>query len=264
MTTLFPLILVLLTALCLLIVIIDYCLLNRSRQQLGLKKPWWVDYSRSFLPVLIIVLIIRSFIFQINHVPTGSLFPTIVPGDYVLVEQYAYGLRLPVIHTKIAPVGEPQRGDIVVFRPPANPGGVNLIKRIIGLPGDHIVYKNRVLYINGKEATQKVLGSFHYPFTAYNDHPFVGEIREEDLLGIKHKIIINTGRSEDGQTVYDFVVPKGYYFAMGDNRDDSDDSRMWGFVPEANLVGKAYRVLFSWDSMTHRPRWSRIWHKLHD
>lgn len=263
MSSLFPIILVAVTFLSAIVWLIDYSFFAVEREVSGKKVPWYFDYARSFLPVLIIVLVIRSFIFQLYTVPTGSLMPTVVPGDLIFVEQYAYGLRLPIIHRKVLSIGEPKRGDIAVFRYPVNPS-VNYIKRIVGVPGDHIVYKNRILYINGKEARQKVIGSMQYNTHQSDDYVFPAKILEEDLAGIKHKILINTKQSEDGQKVFDFVVPKGFYFAMGDNRDDSADSRVWGFVPAANLVGRAYRVIFSWNSQTHRPRWSRIWNKLHD
>lgn len=263
MSTLFPILLVSATSLSAMLWLIDYSFFRIEREASGAKDPWYFDYARSFLPVLVIVLIIRSFIFQLYTVPSGSLMPTVVPGDLIFVEQYAYGLRLPIIHRKVLEVGEPKRGDIAVFRYPVNPS-INYIKRIVGVPGDHIVYKNRILYVNGKEAKQKVIGEMQYDTHRADDYVFPAQIRQEDLAGVRHKILINTKQSEDNGRVYDFVVPKGFYFAMGDNRDDSGDSRVWGFVPEQNLVGRAYRVVFSWDSQRHRPRWSRIWNKLHD
>ncbi|MEM9243068.1 MAG: signal peptidase I [Pseudomonadota bacterium] len=258
MNTLFPLILVILTLLCFIIWLWDTLFLRAKRQAAGKTAPWFIDYGRSFLPVFIIVLIIRSFIFQLYRVPTGSLVPTVLPGDFILVEQYAYGLYLPVIHSKILTIGKPERGDIAVFRWPPNQR-IDYIKRIVGIPGDHIVYKNHQLYVNGKKMSQKILGDMDYTY----DRKFAARVIAEDLTGVTHKIIIDPTQSEDGKTGFDFTVPKGFYFAMGDNRDDSSDSRMWGFVPAANLVGKAYRIVFSWDSQNNKPRWSRIWDKLY-
>lgn len=259
----FPLILVLLAVVSGAIWLIDYIFFSVNRKLEKRKEPWWVDYARSFFPIFVIVIIIRSFIFQLYRVPTGSLVPTILPGDMVLVEQFAYGLRLPVTGTKILDTGMPKRGDIAVFKFPPQPS-VNYIKRIVGLPGDHIMYKNRVLYINGKKANQKIVGNMNYDLgtKSYPDQKFSAEIRSENLDGVKHNIIINKEQSEDTVSDYKFTVPNGYYFAMGDNRDDSSDSRFWGFVPEKDLVGKAYRIIFSWDSNNDRVRWSRIGSKV--
>ncbi|MBY0544747.1 MAG: signal peptidase I [Gammaproteobacteria bacterium] len=217
-----------------------------------LKPNFIIDYSNSLFPVLLIVLVIRSFIIQPFRVPTGSLEPTIIPGDFVAVNQFAYGLRLPVLNTKVVSIGEPKIGDIVVFRWPSDPS-IDFIKRVVGVPGDHLVYQDKVLYINGKEATQTFVRDTvdieptgNIPVKEY----------EEDLNGVKHDILIdpNGGEMQD----FDLVVPAGDYFMMGDNRDNSGDSREWGFVPEANLIGKGFLIWMSWDSDTHRPRWHRI------
>jgi len=220
------------------------------------KKPnWIVEYSRSFFPVLLLVWAVRSFVVQPYRVPTGSLEPTVLPGDFIAVNQFAYGLKFPIGNFKLVSIGEPKRGDIVLFYAPLDPSTI-YVKRLIGLPGDHVVYKNKTLYINGKKMEQKVIGK------GYDDdstslaymHPEI--LKQENLEGVKHNIYV---WPQDGLTNnYDLVVPKGEYFMMGDNRDNSDDSRAWGFVPEHDLIGKAMIVWMSWDSVNYRVRWHRI------
>ena len=225
---------------------------RRLKKNPSANEPKLVEYSRSFFPILLLVLVIRSFIVQPYRVPTGSLEPTILPGDLIAVNQFAYGLKLPVLNKKIISIGEPKIGDIAVFRWPVNPS-VDFIKRVVGVPGDHVIYKNKILYINGKEATQKILGDAvdYEPSGNLN----VQKIRE-NLNGVKHDILVNPYGGQLGD--FDVVVPKGYYFMMGDNRDDSADSRDWGFVPEKDLIGKGFIVWMSWDSEKHRIRWHRI------
>lgn len=249
----FPLVLVILTFVCGLIWLIDVLFLAKSRKKLGKKMPAWIDYGRSFFPVFLLVLIIRSFVIQPFRVPTGSLEPTILPNDFVAVNQFAYGLRLPVLNTKILNIGEPKRGDIVVFRFPGDTK-VDYVKRVVGIPGDHIVYKNRILYINGQEMPQKYINDV-VDIEPTGNMP--SQLMEEDLMGVKHKIILHKDQYKETSDV-DVVVPQGMYFMMGDNRDGSADSRYWGFVPEENLVGKAFLIWLSWDGDKHTIRWSRI------
>lgn len=235
-----------------------FCLRPRYKKRVGDKAlkitplPAAVEFLRSLFPVLLAVLLIRSFLVQPWRVPTGSLEPTIEPGDFILVNQFSYGLRLPMTHTKILSIGEPKVGDIAVFRWPPNPD-IDYIKRIVGVPGDHVQYINKVLYINGKRMPQKLLRP------ALDMEPtgnIPSYLKQEDLQGVKHDILIHqTGAPAVN---FDVVVPKGYYFAMGDNRDNSGDSRFWGFVPEKNLVGKAFMVFMSWDNRNDRIRWKRI------
>jgi signal peptidase I len=254
----FPLILVILTVVSGLIWLIDMLFFARRRKAEAKKMPVLIDYARSFFPILLVVLIIRSFIIQPFRVPTGSLEPTILPNEFVLVNQFAYGLRLPAINTKVFNVGEPKKGDIVVFRFPPNPK-VDFIKRVVGTPGDHVVYKNKVLYINGKEMKQT------YTKDGVDIEPegnIPVQVKEENLSGVKHDIILR--KDDDGSvgTEVDVVVPKKMYFMMGDNRDGSADSRYWGFVPEANLDGKGFFIWLSWDSSKHRIRWNRVGTKI--
>jgi len=217
-----------------------------------------VDYSRSFLPILLIVLLIRSFIVEPFRIPSGSLEPTLRIGDFIVVNKYHYGLRLPVLKTKIVTLNEPKIGDIAVFRWPVDTS-IDFIKRIIATPGDRLSYKNKVLFVNGKEAPQVLQRTLKNPDEK-------GRLRDviqksETINGVVHNIYVR-----DAMPARDFneiVIPKGYYFAMGDNRDDSSDSRYWGLVPEKNLVGRAMAVWFSWDSVHHSVRWNRIGSVIH-
>jgi signal peptidase I len=235
-----------------LIVLADKLFFQRRRK--ADKKPnWIIEYSRSFFPILLVVWVIRSFIVQPYRVPSGSLEPTILPGDFIAVNQFAYGLRFPIGNFTLIPIGTPKRGDIVLFRYPVNPS-IIFVKRVIGLPGDHIEYINKVLYINGKRMLQTYSGrGYDLDKTQYK-LPVI--IKEENLMGIKHKIFLWFSAGDTGS--YDFYVPEGMYFMMGDNRDNSDDSRDWGFVSKRQLIGKAFLVWMSWDSHNHRIRWHRI------
>jgi signal peptidase I len=212
------------------------------------REPILVEYARSFFPVFLIVLLIRSFLFEPFHIPSASMVPTLLVGDFILVNKFDYGLRLPVSHTKILGVGEPQRGDVAVFRFPRNPK-IDYIKRIVGLPGDHIVYRNEQLYINGKAVPKKPLGLYSGPTIG------AARLSVEHLGKITHDILNLPGfAGPEGE----WTVPPHDYFAMGDNRDDSSDSRVWGFVPEKNLVGKAVIIWFNWQFPDATPIWSRI------
>jgi len=205
------------------------------------KEPLLVEYARSFFPVVLIVLLLRSFLVEPFRIPSGSMMPTLLIGDFILVNKFSYGIRLPVLNDKVIEIGEPQRGDIVVFRFPKQPS-VDYIKRVIGLPGDRIAYFDKKLYVNGQPVSQASMG--HYQGVGQGANMTGAELLEEDLTGVKHSILINRG----APTVEDvFVVPQGQYFVMGDNRDNSNDSRYWGTVPEANLVGKAFFIWMNWD-----------------
>ncbi|MDR3490856.1 MAG: signal peptidase I [Gammaproteobacteria bacterium] len=222
------------------------------------KMPVIIEYARSFFPILLIVFFLRSFLFEPFRIPSSSLEPTLLVGDFVLVNKFAYGLRLPVLHNKIMEIGEPKRGDIFVFRYPPKPS-IDFIKRVIGLPGDHLKYIDKVLYVNGEKIPQELKENLVRVDEQGNKHDAV--LKEENLLGVKHVIYQNKDQEKDDFD--DVVVPPGMYFAMGDNRDDSADSRFWGFVPEANIIGKAMGVWMSWNSDTDRIRWNRIGTKIH-
>lgn len=252
----FELILVILTALTGVVALIDILFFAKHRAK-DSTRPWYFEYSRSLFPIFVVVLIIRSFIVEPFRIPSGSLEPTLLTGDFILVNKFNYGLRLPVLGDKFVKIREPKVGDIVVFHWPANPK-YDFIKRVIGVPGDHIKYQDKTLYINGKKITQKPLG--YAVDTDDAGNTWTVQKFSEDLLNVKHDIYRNPMVAP--YNFNDIVVPKGMYFVMGDNRDDSEDSRYWGFVPESALVGKAFLVWFSWNGNIDRVRWGRIGHTI--
>ena len=209
-----------------------------------------IDYSRSFFPVLLFVLVIRSFIFEPFRIPSGSMMPTLMQGDYIFVKKYSYGLRLPVIEKKIIETSEPDRGDVVVFRLPSEPN-INYIKRVIGLPGDVIVYERHRLTVNG--ALVAVAPDAENP-VASSAARYIEQLGDRE-----HAILVtNPGNSiRDGR----YTVPDGYYFMMGDNRDNSRDSRFIGAIPETHLVGEAVRIWMHMDGLEW-PEWRRIGTKI--
>jgi signal peptidase I len=222
-----------------------YVLLCRYRPagfQVPEQEPTAVDYARSFFPIVLVVLLLRSFLVEPFRIPSGSMMPTLLVGDFILVNKYTYGIRLPVLNTKIIALGEPQRGDIVVFRFPKDPT-MDYIKRVIGLPGDRIGYYNKQIYVNGEPVKQTVLGEYE---GARAEGMAGGEsLLNENFRGVSHDILVRQGEpGREGE----FKVPEGHYFVMGDNRDNSNDSRYWGTVPEQNLVGKAFFIWMSWDA----------------
>lgn len=215
------------------------------------NEPVIVEYARSFFPIVLIVLLLRSFLVEPFRIPSGSMMPTLLIGDFILVNKYTYGVRLPVLNNKIAEVGEPRRGDIVVFRFPKDPT-VDYIKRIIGLPGDRIGYFNKQIFVNGEPVKRTQLGVYEgVSGTTGGEMLFT-----EELGPVTHDILIRSGdlAAKEGE----FVVPQGHYFVMGDNRDNSNDSRFWGFVPEGNLVGKAFFIWMSWDASKPGIAFNRI------
>ncbi|HEC18095.1 MAG TPA: signal peptidase I [Gammaproteobacteria bacterium] len=217
-----------------------------------LKEPIIVEYARSLFPVILVVLVLRSFLVEPFRIPSGSMMPTLLVGDFILVNKFSYGVRLPVVNTKILDTGEPERGDVVVFRFPKDPS-VDYIKRMIGLPGDKVSYYNKQLFINGVPIEQEELGT--YIGTGSGVAMSGAKVRLEHLMGVDHKILIDENR---GTLEGEFTVPEGHYFVMGDNRDNSNDSRYWGFVPEENLVGKAFMIWMNWDSKADGIAWNRI------
>jgi len=228
------------------------------------KEPLLVEYSRSFFPIILAVFVLRSFIVEPFRIPSGSMMPTLLVGDFILVNKFTYGLRLPVINKKVVEINDPERGDVVVFKYPQNPA-VDYIKRIIGVPGDKVSYRNKTLYINGKPQVQKQLGI--YAGVGSGAHE-TGALHNLEMLGhVEHDILINPLAPDFGygciflqRSGGEITVPDGYYFVMGDNRDNSNDGRCWGLVPDANLVGKAFAIWMNWDSnLPGFPvAWSRI------
>ncbi len=229
----------------------------------AVKEPIIVEYARSFFPVIFIVLIVRSFLAEPFRIPSSSMMPTLVDGDFILVSKFAYGLRLPVLDYKFLDIGEPQRGDPVVFRYPGNPRlgdrdphiGQDYIKRVIGLPGDEVIYRNKQIFINGQLVEQTPVG--RYVGEGNSADATGSQHLSEQLPGRTHDVLINplaiSGRG-DGR----WVVPEGHYFVMGDNRDNSEDSRFWGFVPEKNLVGKAFLIWMNFDTKAGGVNFSRL------
>jgi signal peptidase I len=222
------------------------------------REPLAVEYARSFFPVIVLVLVIRSFLFEPFRIPSDSMMPTLFDGDFIFVSKYSYGLRLPVSNTLLIPTGTPQRGDVIVFRLPPNPK-INYIKRLVGLPGDRIrVDENNQLYVNDKPMPQErgpVYSGPKQDMLNYADAPTAFE----QLGDKRHLIMFAHGGVKAGE----WVVPAGHYFFMGDNRNNSKDSRFQdeidapGFVPEQNLVGKAVRIWLNLDTRDG-PLWRRI------
>jgi signal peptidase I len=215
----------------------------------SVREPVVVEYARSFFPVILIVLLIRSFLFEPFRIPSDSMMPTLLDGDFIFVNKYAYGLRLPVINSKVVAINSPQRGDVIVFRLPSDPS-TNYIKRLVGLPGDHIVVRDRQLFVNGERMPVRLDG-------VYQGHGHTGaRIGVEQLGKAEHEVLYLMDRYTRD---YEQTVPEGHFFFMGDNRDNSRDSRFpeVGFVPERNLVGKAVRIWLNWD-WPDAPLWSRI------
>jgi signal peptidase I len=221
-----------------------------------LKEPTWIEYCKSFFPVILAVLLLRSFLVEPFRIPSGSMMPTLLVGDFILVNKFAYGIRLPVVNTKVIDIDEPERGDVVVFRYPKDPS-VDYIKRVVGLPGDTIRYANKVVYVNGQPAGQVPAGVYLGKGSGVS---MSGASKRREQLGdLQHDILVMP-RSPGVQGEY--VVGEDEYFVMGDNRDNSNDSRYWGTVPEENLVGKAFRIWMNWDSANGGIDWDRIGMKI--
>lgn len=227
----------------------------RAKRPPEVSEPWWVEYAKSFFPVILIVFLLRSFLLEPFKIPSGSMIPTLHVGDFILVNRYTYGLRLPVINKKIIEINQPQRGDVMVFHYPENPS-VDYIKRVVGLPGDRLIYRNKRLWINNEEQTLQRDGDYNY---VENDLRFIHTERyNENLGGRKHVVLLDPEMPQihlgnvanfplHEQCSYTeeevrCTVPDGHYFMMGDNRDNSRDSRYWGFVPDEMIVGKAFLI----------------------
>lgn len=213
-----------------------------------------IEYARSFFPVFFLVLLLRSFIIEPFRIPSGSLEPTLLVGDFLAVNKFAYGFRLPVWEKKIIPVANPKSGEVAVFRWPPEPS-LDYIKRVIGTPGDKIGYHNKVLTLNGKPVKQTFLD-----YTIDESSGKSVARYRENLNGVEHDIYI---RPDIAAVDFDITVPQGQYFMMGDNRDDSADSRYWGFVSDDYLRGKAFLVWMSWNGNTDSIRWSKIGRFIH-
>ena len=210
-----------------------------------------VEYSKSFFPVFLIVLVLRSFIVEPFRIPSNSMMPTLLTGDFILVNKFDYGIRLPVIDTKIVDVGLPERGDVVVFRFPDDPS-TPFIKRVVGVPGDRIAYYDKILYVNDEPMEQNAVG--RYVGSGSGAVMSGASLRVERLADAEHHILVQPeAHTVQGRT----EVPEGHYFVLGDNRDNSRDSRYWGTVSENLLIGKAFRIWMNWD-FGHGIDWKRI------
>lgn len=218
------------------------------------REPALVEFSRSFFPIVLAVLLVRSFLFEPFRIPSSSMMPTLRVGDFIFVSKYSYGLRLPVLNTEIAELGRPERGDVAVFRLPSDPG-TNYIKRVVGVPGDVVSVRDKRLWINGEpvplELTDEVerveCGGFW----------FDARVAYETLNGERHRVYLGEARDRPSPFL-DRPVPDGQYLVMGDNRDCSRDGRIIGYIPAENLVGRAVRIWMNWDAEAGRPLWHRI------
>jgi signal peptidase I len=228
-----------------------------KRRAAGAKEPWWIEYPKSFFPVILIVFFLRSFIVEPFKIPSGSMIPTLQVGDFILVNKFTYGIRLPIVNIKLVDLNQPQRGDVMVFRFPEDPS-MDYIKRVVGVPGDKVSYVNKRVILNGQPLALEPAGDYLHKERMSFARQYV-----ETIGGRSHRVLIEEGPgpmpvparfphhencsyNADGMTC---TVPPGHYFMMGDNRDNSSDSRVWGFVPDRNVVGKAFFIWFNFGDL---------------
>ena len=237
----FALFMVVILAVTGLIWLLDILVL-RKRRPAGKADPVLVEYSKSFFPVILVVFMIRSFVVEPFKIPSASMMPTLIAGDFILVNKFIYGLRVPILNNTFLEIRHPQRGEVFVFHYPKDPS-IDYIKRVVGVPGDKIAYRDKQLYINGKKLDVNYADDYQYVGSGLS--MVVTKRYQEQLGEHKHDILLEEEKpSLDGEV----EVPPGHYFAMGDNRDNSNDSRFWGFVPEENLVGKAFFIWWNFDN----------------
>ncbi len=230
----------------------------RKQRPAGAKEPAWVEWGADFFPVILIVFVLRSFIVEPFKIPSGSMIPTLLVGDFILVNKYTYGIRLPVINKKIISLNEPQRGDVMVFRFPEDPS-LDYIKRVIGTPGDVVSYQNKRLSVNGQPVEMTRIDDYLHPERLYYSEQYLVKFGT-----VEHRLLNDTDAPsfihDAGRFPYRenctynaagviCTVPAGHYFMMGDNRDNSRDSRSWGFVPEENIVGKAFFIWLNFSDL---------------
>ena len=237
----FALIMVIVLTITGLIWLFDIFVLSKKRAA-NAKEPILVEYSKSFFPVIFLVFFIRSFIAEPFKIPSGSMMPTLLAGDFILVSKFSYGIRVPILNYTMIEVDKPKRGDVFVFHYPPKPS-IDYIKRVVGLPGDVIEYKSKTLYINNKKIEQTFVDK--YPYVMNEIHHIEAKEFKEALGNVNHSILIHDLPGEN----FKFEVPQGHYLAFGDNRDNSADSRVWGFVPEHNLVGRAFFIWFNFGEL---------------
>ncbi|MDB5872722.1 MAG: family signal peptidase [Ramlibacter sp.] len=231
----------------------------QARQRI-LMQPWWLDWTAGLFPVILAVFVLRSFLFEPFKIPSGSMIPTLLVGDLILVNKFAYGVRLPVLNTKLTEGTPPQRGDVMVFRYPPKPS-LDYIKRVVGVPGDEVAYLNKQLTINGQPVSKAAIPDFF-------DEDMMRYFKQyEEVLGTHRHRLLNDDSRRAGLSEAEIMefpnqqncrysvegvvckVPEGHYFMMGDNRDNSQDSRYWGFVPDRNIVGKAFLVWMNFSNI---------------
>ena len=248
MFALFMIIILIVTGL---IWLLDIFVLSKKRAA-GVDEPLIVEYAKSFFPVILVVFFVRSFIVEPFKIPSGSMMPTLLAGDFILVNKFTYGLRVPILNNAFIEINQPKRGDVIVFHYPPAPS-VDYIKRVVGLPGDRIKYQDKQLSINGELVTLQDGGNYEYVMSGLN--VVTAKKYRETLGSVAHDILIHDlmgsyeadsigGKFSNGDEI---TVPPGHYLAMGDNRDNSSDSRVWGFVPGRNLVGKAFFIWMNFD-----------------
>ena len=237
----FALIMVIVLTITGLIWLLDIFVLSKKRAT-NAKDPILVEYSKSFFPVILLVFFIRSFVAEPFKIPSGSMMPTLLAGDFILVSKFSYGIRVPILNYTMIEVDKPKRGDVFVFHYPPKPS-IDYIKRVVGLPGDVIEYKSKTLYINNKKIEQTFVDK--YPYLMNEIHHIEAKEFKEALGNVNHSILIHDLPGEN----FKFEVPQGHYLAFGDNRDNSADSRVWGFVPEHNLVGRAFFIWFNFGEL---------------
>ena len=244
--------------------LLDVLLLKRGRDK-DAREPLLVEYAKSFFPVILVVFGLRSFLVEPFKIPSGSMMPTLLIGDFILVNKYTYGIRLPVLNKKVVQINNPERGDVMVFRYPEDPG-LDYIKRVVGVSGDVVEYRDKKLSINGQPVRTENTGTYSYVGNGLNY--VTAMVFNEQLNGQGHVMMTEPGKppvsipqvmefpsrencsyNTDGEG---FVckVPEGHYFMMGDNRDASNDSRYWGFVPDENIVGKAFFIWMNFDNLS--------------
>ena len=241
--------------------LLDHLVFRRHRDR-GAKEPWWIEYPKSFFPIILIVFLLRSFLVEPFKIPSGSMIPTLLVGDFILVNKFTYGIRLPVLNKKVMEINLPRRGEVMVFRYPENPT-LDYIKRVIGVPGDRVEYRNKRLTINGQLVEVEKADDYQYVDGGLSS---VNSLRFWETLDThRHSIIVNPDapalqlagvkqfpQRENcvyNEQEFNCLVPPGSYFMMGDNRDSSSDSRYWGFVPEQNIVGKAFLVWWNFSEL---------------
>lgn len=241
----------------------DEILVQREKFEAELNKaPAWIEYSGSFFPVIVLVFVMRSFLFEPFKIPSESMLPTLFSGDYILVNKYTYGVRLPILGDKLIEINEPQRGDVMVFKFPLN-RKQNYIKRVVGIPGDKIIYKNKKLTINGNLVSYEKSTDFLHEASVLQ---YSAQFRE-NLTGVNHQILNDDNKPpfvdvlekpqfpfselcDYDEVGFSCTVPSGHYFMMGDNRDNSLDGRYWGFVPDKNIVGKAFFIWMNFNKLS--------------